>query len=81
MRPMTPILDSGAAGFLHAARESGIELLDITIDHAAVAAALPPVHRDPFDRMIVGQSIADRMTVMTNDPVLKRYRGVRLMNA
>ena len=81
MRELAPLLDSGAAGFLDAARESGIELLDITLDHAAAAAALPAVHRDPFDRMIVGQSIADRMIVMTSDPIFKRYPGVRLMGA
>ena len=81
MRELAPLLDSGAAGFLDAARESGIELLDITLDHAAAAAALPAVHRDPFDRMIVGQSIADRMIVMTSDPIFKRYPGVRLIGA
>jgi PIN domain nuclease of toxin-antitoxin system len=81
LKELAPALDSGAAGFLHAARESGVELLDITLEHAAAAAALPPVHRDPFDRMIVGQSIADRMIVMTRDPVFKRYKGVRLIEA
>ena len=81
MRELAPLLDSGAVGFLDAARESGMELLDITLDHAAAAAALPAVHRDPFDRMIVGQSIADRMIVMTSDPVFKRYPGVRLIGA
>jgi PIN domain nuclease of toxin-antitoxin system len=81
MRELAPLLDSGPVGFLDAARESGIELLDITLDHAAAAAALPAVHRDPFDRMIVGQSIADRMIVMTSDPIFKRYPGVRLIGA
>ena len=81
MRELAPLVDSGAVGFLDAARESGIELLDITLDHAAAAAALPAVHRDPFDRMIVGQSIADRMIVMTSDPIFKRYPGVRLIGA
>jgi len=81
MRELAPLLDSGAVGFLDAARESGMELLDITLDHAAAAAALPAVHRDPFDRMIVGQSIADRMIVMTSDPVFKGYPGVRLIGA
>jgi PIN domain nuclease of toxin-antitoxin system len=81
MPELAPLLDYGAPGFLQAARESGMELLDITLDHAAAAAALPPVHRDPFDRMILGQSIADRMSVMTSDPVFKRYKGVRLIDA
>ena len=34
-------LDAGAAGFLHAARESGIDMLDITLEHTATAGVLP----------------------------------------
>lgn len=81
MQELAPVLDAGAPGFLQAARDSGIELLEITLDHAAAAAALPPLHRDPFDRMLIGQGIADRMTVMTSDPVFSRYKGVRLLEA
>jgi PIN domain nuclease of toxin-antitoxin system len=81
MSELAPMLNSGAAGFLGAARESGIEVLDITLEHVAMAAALPPVHRDPFDRMILGQAIADRLTLVTADPVLKRYEGVQLLKA
>src|SRR4051794_14915286 len=43
----------GAATFLNACEESGIALLDVTLEHAATAAALPPIHRDPFDRMLI----------------------------
>jgi PIN domain nuclease of toxin-antitoxin system len=81
MSELAPLLDSGASGFLGAARESGIEVLDITLEHVAAAAALPPVNRDPFDRVLVGQALTDRMTLMTSDPVLKRYEGVRLLDA
>jgi PIN domain nuclease of toxin-antitoxin system len=81
MRELAPLLDSGASGFLGAARESGIEVLDITLEHVSAAAALPPVHRDPFDRVLVGQALTDRMTLMTSDPVLKRYAGLRLLDA
>jgi PIN domain nuclease of toxin-antitoxin system len=81
MKAFAPVLNAGAAGFLLAARESGVDMLDITLDHAAAAAALPPVHRDPFDRMIAGQAIADRMTVVTSDPIFKRYDGLRVLDA
>ena len=70
----------GLQGFLRAVRESGMELLTITLDHVATAL-LPPVHRDPFDRMIAGQAIADRLTVMTSDPVFTRYEGLRVLGA
>jgi len=76
-----PILDAGAAGFLDAARESGIALLDITLDHAATAAALPFVHRDPFDRMLIAQAIMERLTLVTGDPAFKRYKGLRVLEA
>ena len=81
LKPFASVLDAGPAGFRHAARESGIELLDITLEHAARAAALPPVHRDPFDRMIAGQAMADGLTVMTSDPVFTRYEGLLVIAA
>jgi PIN domain nuclease of toxin-antitoxin system len=81
LKPFAPVLDAGSAGFLHAARESGIEMLAITLEHAARAAALPAVHRDPFDRMIAGQAMADGLTVMTSDPVFTRYKGLAVLAA
>ena len=80
MKEIALMLDGGASTFLHAARESGIELLDITVEHAAAAAVLPPVHRDPFDRMLAGQAIIDRMSLMTRDPIFRRYNAVRLID-
>ena len=80
-KELAPVLDEGAPGFLRAVRESGMELLTITLHHVATAALLPRVHRDPFDRMIAGQAIADRLTVMTSDPVFTRYEGLRVLGA
>ena len=73
------VLDLGAPAFLRAARESGIALLEIALDHAATAAALPPVHRDPFDRMLVAQATKERLTIVTGDPVFKLYKGLRVL--
>ena len=72
------VLDFGAPAFLDAARESGIALLEITLDHAATASTLPPVHRDPFDRMLIAQAIKERLTIVTGDPVFKQYDGLRV---
>ena len=83
-KPITvfaPVLDSGAVSFLKATAESGIELLEITLDHVASAAALPPIHRDPFDRVLIAQAMAERLTLATNDAVFRRYPGLRLMKA
>ena len=78
---LAPVLDSGAAAFLKATRESGIAALDITLDHAAKAAALPGIHRDPFDRMLIAQAMAERLTIMTDDTAFKRYKDLRLIAA
>jgi PIN domain nuclease of toxin-antitoxin system len=81
LKELAAVLDEGVPGFLRAVQESGMELLSITLDHVATAARLPPAHGDPFDRMIAGQAIADRLTVMTSDPIFSRYEGLRVFSA
>ena len=54
-------------------RIMGLTEVSVTAAHAAGISRLPRVHRDPFDRMLVAQSIAEPMTLLTNDAVLKRY--------
>ena len=76
-----PVLDRGAQAFLHAARESRIAILEITLDHAAKAAALPLVHRDPFDRMLIAQAMVEGLTIVTGDPTFRRYKGIRVLEA
>jgi PIN domain nuclease of toxin-antitoxin system len=52
----------------------------VKTDIAASNGSLPSVHGDPFDLMIAGQALVDRMTVMTSDPVFRRYKGVRVFD-
>lgn len=40
---------------------NGIELLPIKIDHITVVATLPLHHRDPFDRLLIAQAIAENV--------------------
>jgi PIN domain nuclease of toxin-antitoxin system len=47
--------------------------LVITGEHAAAVANLPPLHRDPFDRMLVAQSIVEGVILLTADPAIARY--------
>jgi PIN domain nuclease of toxin-antitoxin system len=56
-----------------AAEASGFDLLSITAEHAEVAGALPEVHRDPFDRMLVAQAMVEDCTIVSRDPVFGRY--------
>lgn len=47
--------------------------LGITARHAREAARLPPLHRDPFDRMIAAQARLEDFTVITRDPKIAAY--------
>jgi PIN domain nuclease of toxin-antitoxin system len=59
---------------------SGYEELSLSGDHAVRLRDLPPIHRDPFDRLLVAQAMAERVDLLTSDPVLARYGGrVRLV--
>ena len=54
--------------------------LPITAVHAARVAELPFIHRDPFDRLLIAQSIVEPLTLLTNDALLDRYRvGARVV--
>jgi PIN domain nuclease of toxin-antitoxin system len=47
--------------------------LPVTGEHAMAVASLPPLHRDPFDRMLVAQSIVEGITLLTGDPLVAQY--------
>lgn len=47
--------------------------LGITFEYSNRAGALPPLHRDPFDRMIVAQAQSEGFTVVTRDPRIAAY--------
>ena len=51
----------------------GAAALPIEHGHALAVAELPPVHRDPFDRMLVAQSRLENLVLLTADPVFTRY--------
>lgn len=47
--------------------------LPIHVRHALGLAALPDVHRDPFDRILVAQAVAEDLSLVTGDEMLARY--------
>jgi len=51
----------------------GLTELPVRSEHAIRVTELPPVHRDPFDRILVAQSLVEPMVLLTNDAVLARY--------
>ena len=48
-------------------------LLDITLPHAMAAAALPPHHNDPFDRMLIAQARMEALLLVTADGMIPTY--------
>jgi PIN domain nuclease of toxin-antitoxin system len=57
---------------------SRIPTLAIRTAHIQVLAGLPEFHKDPFDRILVAQSLAEGLTLATKDPLLSRY-GVQVV--
>ena len=55
--------------------EMGLVELPVTAIHAAGVNRLPLIHRDPFDRLLIAQSLAEPLTLLTNDGILDRYRA------
>jgi PIN domain nuclease of toxin-antitoxin system len=55
--------------------DNGYSELAITSEHAIAIDLLPPIHKDPFDRILVAQSMVEGITLLTADPVVARYPG------
>ncbi len=58
--------------------EEGFLGMPVELLHAETASLLPPHHRDPFDRMLIAQSMLEQMTVVTADRRFESY-GIELM--
>lgn len=67
-----------AADIAGCLRAQQFTALDITVDHAQRAGALPGAHRDPFDRMLIAQAQAENLPLVSNDVVFDAYGVVRL---
>jgi PIN domain nuclease of toxin-antitoxin system len=50
-----------------------IHPLPIEISHALHVHELPPLHRDPFDRLLVAQSLLENLPILTSDPDIHQY--------
>lgn len=55
-------------------RDSGFREVPITVEHAIVAGRLPPIHRDPFDRMLVAQAKCEGLTLASRDTHIRQYQ-------
>lgn len=55
--------------------DNGYIELPITSDHAVSVPALPDLHRDPFDRLLIAQATCEGITLVTADAVVAQYPG------
>lgn len=55
--------------------DNDYEELSITGEHAMAVGALPAIHKDPFERILVAQAIVEGATLLTVDGTVGRYPG------
>jgi PIN domain nuclease of toxin-antitoxin system len=55
--------------------DNGYSELPIISEHAVAIEGLPPIHKDPFDRMLVAQATVEGITLLTADALLAQYPG------
>jgi len=56
----------------------GLSILPVTVEYADRQAALPHHHRDPFDRLLIAQSLTDSIPIVTADAQFNSYGIVRI---
>ena len=55
--------------------DDGYEELPVLGQHAVAVDALPPKHKDPFDRLLIAQAMVEGITLLTADAEVARYPG------
>jgi len=54
------------------------EALPISVDHAVRAAQLPPIHSDPWDRLLIAQAQIEGLPIVSADPLVAQYDVVTI---
>ncbi len=54
-------------------RDEGFSVIGITFEHLRVLESLPHLHRDPFDRLLISQALADQLPIVTGDRAFAAY--------
>jgi PIN domain nuclease of toxin-antitoxin system len=57
----------------HQQAANGLEILPITMQHVFSLDQLPDHHRDPFDRLLIAQSVHENIFLMSSDPLVAKY--------
>jgi PIN domain nuclease of toxin-antitoxin system len=75
-----PLPESPAVYVPERMRRTSVLGLGIAHAHALQVTALPPHHRDPFDRLLIAQAQVEDVPIVTVDPVFDRY-DVKVLRA
>ena len=63
----------------HSILDLDIRIMNYTIEHALRLFEVPLHHRDPFDRQIIAQALAEKIAVVTPDDKFKLYAGLKII--
>ena len=55
--------------------DNGYRELAVSSEHAVAVESLPPLHKDPFDRMLLAQALTEGITLLTADAQVAQYPG------
>jgi PIN domain nuclease of toxin-antitoxin system len=55
--------------------DNGYTDLPVTGEHAVAIDSLPPIHKDPFDRILIAQAMVEGFLLLTTDRIVTRYSG------
>lgn len=55
--------------------DNGYSELPIISNHVVATESLPPIHKDPFDRVLIAQATVEGVTLLTIDPLVSQYPG------
>lgn len=61
--------------FRHLLLANGFIELNLTPAHILATVDLPPIHKDPFDRILIAQALVEHMQLLTADTYIARYPG------
>jgi PIN domain nuclease of toxin-antitoxin system len=61
---------------MNQAKKNKIEVLPIGLNHILKVSALPLIHRDPFDRMLVAQALSEPLLLLTADKTVASYSSL-----
>ncbi len=71
-----PDAESLSDGFEDIVRSQGFLPLPVTLSHGEAGGALPGLHKDPFDRLLIAQAILEGLVFVSNERLFDNY-GVR----